>query len=127
MSRQRNIAVLSLASALLIGLTACGGGSGGGGESDSGSSSGSVGNGPASATLAWSAPSDGRVTGYRVYVGATSGSYLQQKGNGLNAGGGTTFTVTGLDSGRTYYFAVTSYDSSGNESSFSSEATKAVN
>jgi hypothetical protein len=124
-SRQRHIAVLFLSSVLLTGISACGGG-GGGSETNSGSSAGSVGNGPGSATLAWSAPTDGRVTGFRVYVGASSGSY-QPKGNGFNAGDGTSFTVTGLDSGKTYYFAVTSYDGSGNESSFSAEATKKVN
>lgn len=126
MSRQRHIAVLLLSSVLLAGVAACGGGGGSGSEASSGSSSGSIGNGPGSATLAWNAPSDGRVTGFRVYVGASSGSY-QAKGNGFNAGDGTSFTVTGLDSGKTYYFAVTSYDGSGNESSFSAEATKKVN
>lgn len=126
MSLQRNIAVVFLSSAVLLGISACGGG-GGGGESDGGSNTGSVGNGAGSASLAWSAPGDNRVTGFRVYVGSSSGTYLQQKGSGLNAGGGTSFTVTGLDAGKRYYFAVTSYDGAGNESSFSSEATKTVN
>lgn len=111
---------------MLAGISACGGG-GGGSDAGSGSSTGSVGNGSGSASLAWSAPSDGRVTGFRVYVGVASGSYQQPKGSGFNAGGGTSFTVTGLDSGKTYYFAVTSYDGSGNESSFSGEASKSVN
>ena len=79
-----------------------------------------------SATLSWDPVSDARVTGHRVYFGTRSRDYAQANGAGLNAGGCTTYVVTGLDRGRTYYFAVTSYDSSGNESDFSNEASKTI-
>jgi len=36
-----------------------------------------------------------------------SGSYNQARGSGINTGSATRFTVTGLQGGRTYYFAVT--------------------
>jgi hypothetical protein len=66
------------------------------------------------------------VRGYRVYYGTSSRTYVQTRGAGINAGAGATFVVTNLQRGRTYYFAVTAYDFSGNESEYSSEATKEV-
>jgi fibronectin type 3 domain-containing protein len=64
------------------------------------------------------------VAGYRVYWGTSSGSYSQSHGAGINTGSATSYTVTGLTVGRTYYFAVTAYDAVGNESAFSGEASK---
>ncbi len=79
-----------------------------------------------SATLQWSASSDSRVVGYRVYWGTTSRAY-QAKGNGAPANGGNiSHLVGGLQSKRTYYFAVTAYDNNGSESDFSAEATKTI-
>ncbi len=78
------------------------------------------------ASLAWSASSDSRVTGYRVYWGTAPGSYQQARGVGLAAGTATSYTVSNLPAGRTYYFAVTAYDASGTESTYSSEASKAI-
>jgi fibronectin type 3 domain-containing protein len=75
-----------------------------------------------SATLQWSASSDSRVVGYRVYWGTTSRGYQQS----LAAGAGTSYLVPNLPSGRTYYFAVTAYDNNGNESEFSAEASKTI-
>src|SRR5205823_5080417 len=46
-------------------------------------------------------------------------------GTPVDVGASTTYTVTGLAAG-TYYFAVTAYDSSGVQSDFSNEATRAV-
>ena len=73
-----------------------------------------------SANLTWSA-STSNASGYRVYYGTTSGSYAQAMGSGSPAAG-TTYTVTGLESGKTYYFAVTAVDSTGRESGYSNEA-----
>ena len=75
-----------------------------------------------SATLQWSASSDSRVAGYRVYWGTASRNYQQS----LGAGAVTSKVVGDLPSGRTYYFAVTAYDSSGAESAYSAEATKTI-
>jgi fibronectin type 3 domain-containing protein len=116
---------------LAISVAACGSGSGDGGvvagiyancNNDVAAASVDA----TSATLTWDAISDARVAGYRVYYGTGSRNYAQAKGAGVNAGGCTTYVVTGLDRGRTYYFAVTAYDASGNESDFSNEASKAI-
>jgi len=74
--------------------------------------------------LSWSPSASSDVAGYRVYWGTGSGSYVQAVGAGVNTGSATTYTVTGLTAGRTYYFAVTAYDAAGNESAFSAEASK---
>lgn len=122
--RQRNKAALVLGCSALVSLAACGGGGGAGQEA---LGPAPIGSGPGSATLEWSGSGDSRVAGYRVYVGTSSGKYLQAKGAGINVGSTTTSSVSGLSSGQTYYFAVTSYDGSGNESAFSAEATKTIN
>lgn len=79
-----------------------------------------------SAILSWTAPT-ASVSGYRVYYGTTSGKYSQALGSGIAVGAGSTsYTVSNLSAGSTYYFAVTSVDSAGKESSFSSEASKEI-
>jgi fibronectin type 3 domain-containing protein len=65
------------------------------------------------------------VVGYRVYWGTASRAY-QPRGNGTLAGAGNSYVVGSLQSGRTYYFAVTAYDAAGTESDFSAEATKSI-
>jgi fibronectin type 3 domain-containing protein len=67
------------------------------------------------------------VQGYRVYYGTSSRTYLQNKGSGSNVGAATSYVVTNLTAGRTYYFSVTAYDAAGNESDYSSEATRLIN
>ena len=78
------------------------------------------------AVLSWDPPTtntDGSwltdLGGYRLYYGTASGNY----GSVIDAGNVITHTVTEL-SGGTYYFAVTAYDTSGNESGFSNEVSK---
>jgi hypothetical protein len=72
-------------------------------------------------SLAWDASVSAGVTGYKVYVGSSSGTY----GTPTAIGNNTAYTVTGLASG-TYYFAVTAYDAGGNESGFSNEVSKTI-
>jgi hypothetical protein len=79
---------------------------------------------PGAATLAWDAVTTPNLLGYRVYYGTAPGtSYIQSFGNGLGVGNVTTTTLTGLASGTTYYFAVTTVDTSvpQNESTYSNE------
>jgi len=78
--------------------------------------------GPSPAVLAWD-PVSSSNAGYRVYYGTTPGANLQ-----LDAGAATTYTVTNLSSGTTYYFAVTAYDLSApvNESTFSNVVCKTI-
>jgi hypothetical protein len=73
-------------------------------------------------TLAWDRSPDSSVTGYRIYYGAASGNYT----NSVAVGNATTNVVQGLAGGVTYFFAVTAYDASGLESSFSNETSYTV-
>jgi hypothetical protein len=58
------------------------------------------------------------VDGYWLYYGPASGSYIAR----IDVGTATTYTITGLASDQTYYFAVTAYDRTDNvESPFSNE------
>ncbi len=79
-----------------------------------------------SAALRWNGVAATDLAGYRVYYGTVPGTYGQPRGQGLDAGRTTSFTVNGLQRGMTYYFAVTSYDFAGNESSYSAEAIKRI-
>jgi len=76
--------------------------------------------------LEWTASTDPAVTGYRVYFGQASHTYAQMPGYGLATGKTTSYTITGLQSARTYYFAVTAIDGTGNESPPSNEASKLI-
>ena len=75
-----------------------------------------------SVTLAWNRSTSSNVTGYYVYYGGTSGIYPTR----LYAGSTTNLTLPNLVAGRTYYFAVTSYDTDGVESLFSNEETYSI-
>lgn len=76
----------------------------------------------AQVTLAW-APSVSMVDGYWLYYGTASGTYTAR----IDVGSVTTYTVTGLTSGQTYYFAVTAYDrTDGRESGTSNEVSAMV-
>ena len=79
-----------------------------------------------SAALAWDAVAATNLSGYRLYYGTTPGSYLQPYGQGISAGNATTFTLMGLSSSTRYYFAVTAFDTSGNESGYSNEVFKDI-
>ena len=73
-------------------------------------------------TLAWNACTGSNVAGYNVYYGTVSGTYAYYQ----NAGNTTSYTVTGLSPGATYYFAVTAYDSSGDQSADSNQVSYTV-
>src|SRR6266849_769857 len=79
-----------------------------------------------SASLAWDAVTVLNLSGYRVYFGTAPGTYLQSAGQGVSVGNVTGFTVTGLASATRYYFAVTDFDTSGNESPYSNEVFKDI-
>ncbi len=73
----------------------------------------------ASASLSWDANTESDLSGYKVYYGTSSGSY----GSPITLGNTTSHSISGLGDS-TYYFSVTAYDTSGNESAFSIEASK---
>lgn len=72
--------------------------------------------------LTWQSNPESDLAGYRVYYGTTSHSYNSSKDVGL----ATTTDINGFVSGATYYFAVTAYDTSGNESALSDEIVAAI-
>ncbi|UCH46147.1 MAG: fibronectin type III domain-containing protein [Nitrospiraceae bacterium] len=76
--------------------------------------------------LSWNPPTanmDGTtlsdLAGYKIYYGTESNVYLDS----LNVGNVTSYRVKNLVSGNTYYFTVTAYDRSGNESQYSNEVS----
>ena len=82
--------------------------------------------GTGSVTLSWQAPTTNEdltpltdLAGYRVYYGETSGVYTDV----VTVGNYTSASIGSLPTGKTLYFAVTAFDTSGNESSLSNEAS----
>src|SRR3990170_7448358 len=71
------------------------------------------------AILSWDPNTELDLGGYNVHYGIATGTYSVV----TNVGNTTTHTVTGLGAG-TYYFVVTAYDTSGNESGMPSEVSK---
>jgi hypothetical protein len=60
-----------------------------------------------------------------VYVGTASGTY-NFSGSPFTVGNVTTYTVPNLPRNNTYFFAISAYDSTGNESPLSSEVSKSI-
>ena len=75
-----------------------------------------------SVSLAWDPNTETDLAGYQLYYGQSSGNYQFT----VDVGNQTTYTLSGLADGQTYYFAVTAYDTSGNESNFSSEVSTTI-
>jgi len=69
--------------------------------------------------LAWDPSPDSRVSAYRIYYGAASGSYT----NNVLVNNATTCTLPGLEDGITYYFAATALTTNGLESAYSIEVS----
>ncbi len=69
-------------------------------------------------TLGWDASSSASVDGYTIHYGSSSGNYSET----IFVGNQTSYTLTGLEAGRTYYIAITSRAAGGtSESAFSDE------
>jgi fibronectin type III domain protein len=75
----------------------------------------------ATKTLSWTAVPDSSVLGYKVYWGTTSHQYDSH----ADVGSAASYTLSGLTSGTTYYFAVSAYRVGG-ESALSTEASAFV-
>jgi Bacterial Ig domain/Fibronectin type III domain len=78
--------------------------------------------GQSSVTLAWDPSPDSAIAGYRLYEGVASQTYS----NVIDVGNATTVTVSNLVSGVTYFFAVSAYDTNGQESELSAEVSYTV-
>ncbi len=100
-------------------MMSCGGGGGGGIIIPTGS-----------ATLTWVVPTmyDDGVTpftdlaGYNIHYGTSPGRYTST----INVRNVTTYRVTNLPAGATYYFVITAYNTSGVESAPSIWASKKI-
>jgi len=73
--------------------------------------------GDQSVSLAWNPSSNSAVAGYFLYYGPEAGVYT----NRIDIGNNTATSVSGLQEGQTYHFAVSAYNSIGIESALSSD------
>lgn len=73
----------------------------------------------ASVTLKWDANTEADLKGYKLYYGTIPRGYDTP----YDVGNKTVFTVPDLQEGVKYYFAVTAYDVTGNESGYSNEVS----
>jgi hypothetical protein len=69
------------------------------------------------ATLEWDPNSEPDLAGYKLHYGTGSGSYPTV----VDVGRQTTYTLTGLTAGTTYYIVATAYNAAGLESTYSNE------
>ena len=76
-----------------------------------------VNEGAVQATLKWDPNTEDDLAGYKVYYGNSSRNYKSF----VDVGNQTSFILTGLVSGETYYIAATAYNYSGEESTYSQE------
>jgi len=83
-----------------------------------------------SATLTWNANTESDLAGYKVYYGTASRGLITHPSNGGYTNSvsvtGTSKVISNLTEGKTYYFSVTAYDRSNNESAYSQEKTKFI-
>ncbi|HEY6260812.1 MAG TPA: hypothetical protein VIW47_04405 [Nitrospiraceae bacterium] len=78
-----------------------------------------------SLTLTWAANREPDLAGYKIYVGTASGTY-NFPGSAFVIGTVTSYTISNLPNGQTYFFAMSAYDSAGNESVLSAEVSKSL-
>jgi len=77
-----------------------------------------------SATLTWAPVIASDLAGYKVYQATASGAYGSPVAT--LQGDMTSYVAAGLQVGTTYYFVVTAYDTSGNESVYSTQVSKSI-
>ena len=73
----------------------------------------------ATVTLAWDPNTEPDLAGYKLCYGTTAGSYTSV----VDVGKVTTYTISSLADGTTYYFAVMAYSISGGNSGYSNQVT----
>jgi PKD repeat protein len=70
-------------------------------------------------SLSWDASELGDLAGYKLYFDTDSSGYPY--GNSIDVGNVASYSLSNLALGTTYYLAITTYDTDGNESWFSNE------
>lgn len=91
-------------------------------------------NNTGTATLSWNTNTEEDLAGYKIYYGTSPrtgdcppSDYPEKIDIGkTDTPQSPSYTIQNLTLGKTYYFSVTSYDASGNESCFSSEMSKSM-
>jgi uncharacterized protein (TIGR02145 family) len=78
-----------------------------------------------SATFSWDASKMGDIAGYKFYYDTDSSGYPYA--NSVDLGNVVTKSLVGLTTGKTYYVAVSTYDTDGNESWYSKEVAVQLN
>ena len=78
----------------------------------------------ASVTLEWAANTESDLAGYKVYSATSSGSY--GAATATVPASATSYVVSGLQAGITYFFVITAYDTAGNESARSAEVSASL-
>ena len=76
-------------------------------------------------TLTWTANGEPDLAGYKIYVGTASGTY-SFPGSAFVIGKVMSYTISNLPKGQTYFFAISAYDSAGNESLLSAEVSESI-
>ncbi|MBH0204532.1 MAG: fibronectin type III domain-containing protein [Nitrospira sp.] len=76
------------------------------------------------ARLSWDASTGTDIAGYKIYLATASGAYGAPIAT--TSTDVTTYTVTGLVIGATYFFVVTAFNLDGTESTFSNEVSKSI-
>ena len=71
----------------------------------------------AQVTFAWDPNTEQDLAGYKIYYATSSNNYTLS----VDVGKNTTYTLSGLENGKTYYFVSTAYDTEGYESDFSNK------
>lgn len=79
----------------------------------------------ANVTFRWTANKESDLAGYKIYIGSASGTY-NFPGSPFQIGKVTSYTISNLPKGQTYFFALSAYDSAGNESVLSAEISKSL-
>ncbi len=76
----------------------------------------------AQVTLAWDPNTEADLAGYRIHYGTVAGNLS----NHIDVKKVTSYTVSGLTAGQTYYFAASAYDTAGNESGYSNSVSSTL-
>ena len=83
------------------------------------------------AHITWAANPEPDLAGYRVYWGFNPVTFSPFFSNSINVGNVLTYTISGSSPSQVtqdgkWYFAVTAYDTSNNESAFSTVVSKRI-
>lgn len=83
-----------------------------------------------SATVSWNQSEEPDLAGYKIYYGVAPRTGDCPNGSSysynVDVGNVVSYTFDRLENNKTYYFSVSAYDTSGNESCFSDEVKKTI-